>query len=62
VTAFTTEETPTARLQNPLAGPTMPPRAPMFSVSNLVPIFGQWADEEPTRPGDSVLCVLQGAS
>jgi hypothetical protein len=59
---FDTEETPTARLQNPLAGPTMPPRAPMFAVSRLVPVLGEWADELPTRPGDSILCVLRGAA
>jgi hypothetical protein len=75
---FDTEETPTARLQNPLAGPTTPPRAPMFLCSRIAPMLAGvvalrvwspdcpghrvWPDELPTRPGDSVLCVLQGAA
>jgi hypothetical protein len=35
---------------------------PMFRVSSMVPSVGVWAEELPTRPGDSILCVLQGAS
>jgi hypothetical protein len=60
---FPVTETSTVRLKNPLA--TLRPlvqRAPMYLASQLVPSAATWQDEEPTRPGDSILLVLQGGA
>lgn len=51
-------------MNQPSMYPTVPcpPMSSNEMVSGCVEVEVVWTDEEPTRPGDSILLVLQGCA